>query len=111
MPIETWSEDTLVIHLSDDPQFSDDLELADSTAGADKNLVLDLSAVHFVNSSNIARLLRLRKRLAGTGKRLLLCSVSNQVWGVLQTTGLDKLFEIFDAVPIALAALQLETEG
>ena len=59
MPIEKWSDSVAVAHLGDDPQFSEDLENAARLEPPGLNCVLDFSAVHFVNSSNIAALLRL----------------------------------------------------
>ena len=39
------------------------------------------------------------------GSRLRICSVGDQVWGVILVTGLDKLFEFQPDVAMALAAL------
>jgi len=105
MPVEKWSDTIVVAHLSDDPQFTDDV-LAVEAAGA-RDAVLDFAGVRMVNSSNLARLLKLRKVADGRAGRLLLCSVSTQVWGAFLVTGLDKLFEFSDNVPTALATLQM----
>jgi anti-anti-sigma factor len=70
--------------------------------------VVDFGAVNFVNSSNIAQLLRLRKGMINSGRRLMLCSISSQVWSAFLVTGLDKVFEFTDSVPLALATLQIE---
>ena len=72
------------------------------------DVVVNLAEVDYLNSSNIAQLLRLRKRLAAGGARLRVCSVRDQVWGVLLVTGLDKLFDFHDATATAIASLQLE---
>ncbi len=109
MPVEKWSDSVVVAHLSDDPQFTDDVlsvESAVESAGG-KDAVLDFAAVRMVNSSNLARLLKLRKVADTRDGRLLLCSVSTQVWGAFLVTGLDKLFEFTDNVPTALATLQM----
>ncbi len=108
MPVEKWSERVAVVHLADDPQFSDDLEgVEDALAQGPMDAVLDFGAVHYVNSSNIARLLKLRKKIGSTDSRLVLCNISTQVWGAFLITGLDKLFELSDNVPTALATLQI----
>jgi anti-anti-sigma factor len=108
MPVEKWSENVVVAHLADDPQFTDDLQaIADSTANGPMDVVLDFAAVHFVNSSNLARLLKLRKNMINTERRLVICSISTQVWGTFLVTGLDKVFEFSDNVPTALATLQM----
>jgi anti-sigma B factor antagonist len=109
MPFERWSDQVLVAHLADDPQFSEDVEQAQATVKNDKvNLVLDFAAVHYVNSSNISQLLRLRKLTIATETRMILCSMSNQVWGAFLVTGLDKIFEVSDNVMTSLATLQLQ---
>ena len=109
MPIEKWSESTVVVHVGDDPQFSEDMAAAQRTGPPPCNAVLDFGMVHFVNSSNIAQLLRLRRHLIGSDAKLLLCSVSTSVWGVFMVTGLDKIFEFSENVPTALATLQMNS--
>jgi hypothetical protein len=41
-------------------------------------------------------------------RRLVLCDVNAQVWGIFLVTGLDKIFEFTSDVAIALATLQME---
>ena len=108
MPIENWSETISVVHLADDPQFTEDLDsLFFSLKQKKTGAILDFAGVHYVNSSNIARLLKLRKQMISQDCRMLLCSMSNQVWGVFLITGLDKVFEFGDNVPLALAMMQI----
>lgn len=106
MPIEKWSEGVVVVHLADDPQFSDDIDQLDTDA-ASSDAVIDFGAVGFINSSNIARLLKLRKKMNSAGRRMVLCNLSTQVWGAFLITGLDKIFEFTDDVPTALASVQM----
>ena len=105
MPVEKWSDTVVVAHLADDPQFTDDVLAVE--ADGSRDAVLDFAGVRMVNSSNLARLLKLRKMADGRDGRLLLCSVSTQVWGAFLVTGLDKVFEFSDNVPTALATLQM----
>ena len=111
MAIEDWSERVIIAHLAPEPQFSDDLQTIATRHAASpqhpRDVVLDFAAVRFINSSQLAQLLKLRKDLASAGTRLVLCAVDAQVWGSFLTTGLDKVFEFSDAVPTALATLQL----
>lgn len=108
MPVEKWSDQVVVAHLADDPQFTDDLQsIEDANSTGHKDIVLDFAAVHYVNSSNLSRLLKLRKAMIGSDHRLVICSVSTQVWGTFLVTGLDKVFEFSDNVPTALATLQM----
>jgi anti-anti-sigma factor len=106
MPIEKWSDGVVVVHLADDPQFSDDVDQLDATA-ASNDAVIDFGAVGFVNSSNIARLLKLRKKMNSAGRRMVMCNLSTQVCGTFLITGLDKIFEFSDDVPTALASVQM----
>lgn len=107
MPIETWSKSVAVVHLADDPQFSEDMEAITAMGAPGPDIVLDFGAVHFVNSSNIAKLLRLRRHVGLHDRKLVLCNVINQVWGTLLITGLDKIFEFSENVPTALATIQM----
>ena len=108
MTIQKWSDDIILAELADDPQYTDEAAaLADTVSETSAHVVLNLGAVTFLNSSNIARLLRLRKQMLNAGKKLILCGVNDQVWGVFLVTGLDKIFEFTNDVSTALAAVQL----
>jgi len=115
MGIQDWSESIIVAELGDDPQFTDELNsLVDAVEGKPRHVVLNFSAVGFINSSNVAKLLRLRKTMIGLDRKLVLCEVNTQVWGVFLVTGLDKIFEFTNDIATALASLQLgqaDSEG
>lgn len=111
MAIQDWSDDIIVADLTDDPQFTDELlALTDRLEANPKNIVLNFGAVGFVNSSNIAKLLRLRKAMISTEHKLVLCDVNTQVWGILLVTGLDKIFDYTNDVATALAMLQINSK-
>ncbi len=108
MTIQNWSDDIVLAELADEPVFTEEMNtLMDRLEGAPRDVVLSFSAVDFLNSSNIARLLKLRKMVHAAGRRLVLCGVNTQVWGVFLVTGLDKIFEYTDDTATALATLQL----
>ena len=108
MPLEKWSENTIVVHLADDPQFSDDLDAVEQQLGQGRcDAVLDFGSVRFVNSANVARLLRLRNQMVTRENRLVLCNVTTQVWSAFLITGLDKVFTFSDNVTTALATLHI----
>lgn len=114
MAIQQWSDNIVKADLQDDPQFSDDLtslmELTESSRKTD--VVLDFSEVTFLNSSNIAKLLKLRKQvMISNGRHMKLCGISTHVWGMFLVTGLDKIFEFADDVANALASLQLNPDA
>ena len=108
MGIQNWSDEISVVELGNDPQFTDELtNLMESLEKAPAHVVLNFGAVGFINSSNVAKLLRLRKMMLAAQKRLMLCSLNTQVWGVFLVTGLDKIFEVAGDISTALATLQL----
>lgn len=111
MSIERWSESIRVAELQDDPAFTDDVTtlLDQLDSRADFDVVLSLSGVNYLNSSNIAKLLKLRKKIIQAKRRLVLCSIDTKVWGLFLVTGLDKVFEFADDLSTALALVQLPT--
>jgi anti-anti-sigma factor len=111
-----WSENIALSELADEPALSDELNLlfqqVHSAGASPPHIVLNLSAVTYLNSSNIAQLLKLRAELSRRGRRLKLCCLSDQVWSVMLITGLDKVFQFAPDTLTALAGLQLEdSEG
>ena len=108
MGIQEWSDSILVVDLADDPQFADELSGAlDRLEAEPRDVVLNFAAVSFINSSNVAKLLRVRKKVLSKERRLVLCNVNTQVWGVFLVTGLDKIFDFTNDISTALATLQL----
>jgi anti-anti-sigma factor len=109
MPLERWSDQVMVVRLCDDPQLTEDLVALEQTAnGSPTDAVLDFTGVRFINSSNLAKMLKLRKKMMSDSRRLVLCNVGDQIWGALLVTGLDKLFTLSDNMTTALATLQLK---
>lgn len=111
MSIQEWSAKIRVVELNDDPQFTEDISaVTDALDKKPTHVVLNLGAVGFINSSNVARLLRLRKKVLTVQRRLVLCEASTQVWSVFLVTGLDRIFDFTKDMATALASLQLEKE-
>jgi anti-anti-sigma factor len=95
-----------VVRLATDPKFTADLEaISDLTLAKPPAVLLDFSAVIHINSSNLSRLLRVRKRLIQEDGKLILCSLPPQVASVFQVTGLDRIFifsnDIAEAIELA----------
>lgn len=109
MSIENWSENITVVELQDDPAFTDDVAaLSEQLDGRnDVHVVLNFAGVNYVNSSNIAGLLSLRKRLSANQRRLVLCGIEPTIWGIFLVTGLDKVFEFADNLAMGLASVQI----
>jgi len=108
MAIQNWSNEIIMGELAEEPAYSDDLtSLTEMIEQQPRDVVLNFGTVDFLNSSNIAHLLRVRKAIQIAGKRLILCGINNQVWGIFLLTGLDKIFEYTNDTATALATLQL----
>jgi len=111
MTVENWSDGILLVELQDDPAFTDDINAAADKVKKDPKLdiLVSFAGVNYLNSSNLAALLRLRKQVTiSNQRRLVLCSVNTHVWGLFLTTGLNKTFEFADEVSLGLASLNME---
>jgi anti-anti-sigma factor len=108
MAIQEWSDSITVVDLADDPQFTDDLSaLSETYQTRPVDVVLNFSAVGFINSSNLTRLLRIRKLMSTHDRQLVLCGINSHVQGVFHVTGLDRIFKFTNDISTALASLQL----
>lgn len=110
MPTD-WSDNIVVVELADEPALSDELAgVIQRVTQSDEvpHVVLNFGGVSYVNSSNLAQLLRIKKRLGEVGRLVRLCSVREDVWSVLAVTGLDKVFRVAPDPLTALAGIQLE---
>jgi len=111
MSIE-WSEEIVVANLQDEPSLSDELnsliERLAKSDGHTPHVVLNGADVTYMNSSNIAQLLKLRKMLAERNAQLRICGLSDEVWNILKITGLDKVFTFAPDAMTALAGLQIQ---
>ncbi len=70
-------------------------------------LVMDFSDVDIITSSNLSKLLKLRKMMVDCGHRLVFCNVAAATKGIFTITGLDGVFEFVDDKFVALASLQI----
>jgi anti-anti-sigma factor len=112
-----WSDNIVITELSDEPALSEELSGISQriseglTKGGDHvpHVVLNFAAVSYVNSSNLAQLLRLRKQLAEHKRLLKICSVKDDLWSVFLITGLDKVFRFAPDPMTALAGIQIES--
>lgn len=113
MPIQSWSEEITVAELHDDPACTDDLNtLIDQLASqCVVDVVIDFANVSYLNSSNIAKLLKLRKLVViNAHRKMVLSAINSHVWGVFLITGLDRLFEFADSVSLGLASVQIDSD-
>lgn len=114
MPTE-WSEGILLSDLSDEPELSEELsavfaQLKKTPSDRTPHVVLNFGGVSYLNSSQLAALLRLRKHLTEARKSLVLAAMRDDVWTVMLLTGLDKVFNFAPDTMTALARVQLATD-
>ena len=78
-------------------------QLLDAIACGEKQIVVDLTKTTFIDSTMLTTLTAARKRLGRRGEVVIVCSDRN-IRKVLEVTGLDTLFRVYDTRADALAA-------
>jgi anti-sigma B factor antagonist len=68
-------------------------------------IVVDMTGVHFIDSSALGVLIGGIKRLKPKGGKLVLVSIDENVNWIFQITGLNSVFDIFSSREDAFAAL------
>lgn len=71
---------------------------------ANKNLLIDLSAVTYIDSSGVASLVEGYQTARGQNQKFGLVGVSKAVLNVLQLARLDKVFPIYDNAAACISA-------
>ena len=69
-------------------------------------IVIDMSGVEFCDSTGMNVLLSALKRMRERGGSMFLCAPRPAVRKILQVTGLDSVFVVYDAVPAELLTEQ-----
>ena len=110
MAVERWSERIWIDRLPEEPALGDELDhlnglLEDRFPGPD--IILDLSGLSIIHSTNLSRLLRLRKTVLSHNARMRLAGPCDALWSVFLTAGLDRLFEFTPDTATSLAQLQV----
>lgn len=73
-------------------------------------VVLDLSAVTFIDSSGLGALISVLNKL-GDGGDLVLCGITGAVASMFKLTRMDKVFRIFPTADDAIRALSEPIQG
>jgi N-acetylglucosaminyldiphosphoundecaprenol N-acetyl-beta-D-mannosaminyltransferase len=90
-----------------DAQQMSGLDMAELTSAiSDRNCILNLSQLNFVDSSGLIFFFRIQKLLANYGKRCMLCALTQNVKQLFRLTKLNLLFRI--APDLASAQQMLE---
>ncbi len=109
MAIEHWSDEIIVVDLSEAADIGAELEKAEEFVfqTGRHDVVVDLANIEAVTSSNLSNLLRLRHLTSQRGRRLVLCNIEPSVEGVLSVTGLEEVFTTMCDRFAALATLEM----
>jgi anti-anti-sigma factor len=69
----------------------------------DNQVVLDCSALAYLDSSGLAILVNVFKNLASRESKMVICGFSDGIMRVIEFTKLDRVFKLSDSVEGALA--------
>ena len=109
MLMEDWIEgDCLVVSLKErrlDAVIANNFReaMVERIDQGQRNLVLDMSQVHFMDSSGLGAVVFIMKHLGHSG-RLHICSVTPSVMAVLKLTRMDRVLKTFETRQAAIAA-------
>ena len=84
------------------PQLKD--AITETLVGGDVNLIIDLLAVDFIESTGLGALIGGRRRAYALKGSLSLVCTEQQMLKIFRITGLDKVFTIHDTVDAAVSA-------
>ncbi len=68
-------------------------------------VVLDLEKLSYINSAGLRSILIVAKTLQAKNARFVLCSLSDSVKEIFKTAGFDKIIEMFESRPDAIATI------
>lgn len=111
MEMENYSRgDIFVVKLRDKrldakiaSQFKD--ELAEFVKNGNKNMLINLEFVEFMDSSGLGAIVSCLKNIGNKGK-LMLCSLHPAVNSLIQLTRLNKIFQIYENEDKAIVSVE-----
>ena len=80
-------------------------KLIDFLENGDKVIVINLSAVDFIDSSGLGAMVLILRKI-GTDGRIKLCKLKGSVKSIFELTRLDEVFEIHKSVEGAIESLK-----
>lgn len=92
----------------DSRNFSELREDLTRLAKKHRNLVLDLGALQYVDSTALGMFISLAQTLNDKGGSIVLCRVNSMVRNLLSIVRLDHMFKVVDSQPDALEALGID---
>ena len=105
---EQLHDDVVVLNLSGEMMGGPDAtvlndKLHELIESGKLKVVVDLSAVSWINSSGLGILIGALTTIRNAGGELKIASVTDRIQRLLQITKLDKVFDIYDTVESAVA--------
>jgi anti-sigma B factor antagonist len=67
-------------------------------------ILLDFSAVDYLSSAALGKLITMNKKIKGVSGQLRLCNIRPEIYEVFEITSLNKMFPIYDDQETALEA-------
>lgn len=107
--MEQLTDDILLALLRPAPSTAEDLKiLTEKTVTGDQpsHIILDMTRVETLSSSNLGNLLILRKALDSKNRRLIMINTALPTKCLLNTAGIEELFEFAENKDHALKMLQ-----
>ncbi len=78
-------------------------QLIERIGDAGHHIILDLSQVHFIDSSGLGVIVSLLKLTAGKGE-ISLCGIQDPVMSLFKMTRMDRIFKLYPSLAKALSA-------
>jgi anti-sigma B factor antagonist len=78
-------------------------EIRGIVSAGSRRLLLDFSAMPYINSAGLRAILVVAKMLKNPGDRCVLCSLSDEVRGIFELAGFTKILQIYPAVQDAIS--------
>ena len=97
------------IHVTTAPEFS--TRLNDAIAAGTRGVVIDMSAVEFIDSTGLSVLLNALRRVTRAGGRMAIVCSNPTVLRLVEITHLDTTFDLHADVAPALRAVQAAEAG
>ncbi len=72
----------------------------------EKNLVLDLTALNFINSAGLRAMILTVQKMGGAGGRVVFCNVNETIEKLFSITGYAPILKRFDSIEAATAHLK-----
>lgn len=87
------------------------IDLIKDTQKRDKNYILDLSGLNFIDSVGLGSIIQVMKRVNSDGGELKLLNLINQPKVIFEITRVETIFEIYDNEDDAIASFGLSATG